>query len=120
MKVEEFTDVEEEEEEEPVPITCPVIETEHEVSCICMYIIIHISQISIVAYFYSCFHSGEWNLRSALKNVEEVLLVCLIKCCMENGKAKYIFSQFLVMILIVTEMGICTKPLSTGCNAKLL
>jgi hypothetical protein len=57
MKDEEFTDVEEE-EEEPVPITFPVIKTEHEVSYICMYIVIHTSQISSVAYFYSCFHSA--------------------------------------------------------------
>jgi hypothetical protein len=66
MEVEEFTDVEE--EEEPVPTTCPVIETEHEVSCICMYIVIHISQISSIAYFYSYFHPGEWNLMSGLKS----------------------------------------------------
>jgi hypothetical protein len=57
VKVEEFTDVEE--EEEPVPKTSPVIKTEHEVSCICMYIVIRISQISSVANFYSSFHSGE-------------------------------------------------------------
>jgi hypothetical protein len=68
MNVEEFTDVED--EEEPVPITFPVIKTEHEVSCLCMYIVIHISQISSVAYFYSGFHSEEWNLRSALKMLE--------------------------------------------------
>jgi hypothetical protein len=35
MKVGEFTDVEY--EEEPVPITFPVMKTEHEVSCICMF-----------------------------------------------------------------------------------
>jgi hypothetical protein len=69
VKVEEFTDVEE--EEEPVSTTFPVIKTEHGVSCMCMYIVIHISQISSIANLYSCFHSGEWNLRSASKNVKE-------------------------------------------------
>jgi hypothetical protein len=28
------------------------------------------------------------------KNVREVLLIFLIKCCVESGKAKYVFSQF--------------------------
>jgi hypothetical protein len=42
-----------------------------------------------------------------------VVLVFLMKCSMESGKAKYLFPQlFLVMILIVTEVGICTIPLS--------
>jgi hypothetical protein len=80
VKVEEFTDVEE--EEDPVPKTSPVIKTEHEVSCICVYIVIHISQISSVDNFYFCFHSREWNLRSALKNVKEDCIlfhtVCIV------------------------------------------
>jgi hypothetical protein len=41
MKVEEITNVEE--EEEPVPITFPIIKTEHEVSCIYLYV--HFSNI---------------------------------------------------------------------------
>jgi hypothetical protein len=82
MKAEEFTDVED--EEEPVPITFPVIKTEHEVSCICMYIDIHTSQISSVAYFYSCFHSGEWNLRSALKNVKGDCILFHTVCRVPN------------------------------------
>jgi hypothetical protein len=69
VKIEELTDVEE--EEEPVLKTSPVIKAEHEVSCICMYIVIHILEISSIVNFYFCFHSGEWNLRSALKNVKE-------------------------------------------------
>jgi hypothetical protein len=56
VKVEEFTDVEE--QEEPVPKTSPVIKTEHEVSCICMYIVIRISQISsIVKKDFILFHT---------------------------------------------------------------
>jgi hypothetical protein len=59
IKVEELTDAEE--EKCPMPITFPGIKVEDEVSCVCVYIFIHISEIS----------SGEWNLRSPFKYIQE-------------------------------------------------
>jgi hypothetical protein len=48
IKVEEVADVQE--EEVTVPITFPVIKAEHEVSCICVCIAIHILPISSIVY----------------------------------------------------------------------
>jgi hypothetical protein len=74
IKVEELTDVEK--EKSPVPIT----KVEHEVSCVCVYIVIHISEISSIAYCLCHLHSGEWNLRSLSKNNQEDSLYFLAHC----------------------------------------
>jgi hypothetical protein len=51
IKVENVADMQE--EEDPLLITSPVIKTEHEVSCMSVYIVRHISQIQLVLYI-SC------------------------------------------------------------------
>jgi hypothetical protein len=56
IKVEEVADVQEEEVAEP--ITFPVIKAEHEVSCICVCIPIHISQISCIVFLISTLGDG--------------------------------------------------------------
>jgi hypothetical protein len=45
IKTEDLSDLENE-EKFPVQISFPVIKTELQVSCICVYIVIHLSQIS--------------------------------------------------------------------------
>jgi hypothetical protein len=60
MKVEELTDV----KEKSVPMALPVTKSEHEVSCICVYIVIHMCQISSIACCFSDLRCGEWNLKN--------------------------------------------------------
>jgi hypothetical protein len=65
VKAEDVTDTQEEEEmvEDPLLITLPAIKVEREVSCVLrVYIVGHISQILIIAYFFlisSC--PSAWN-----------------------------------------------------------
>jgi hypothetical protein len=68
MEVEDLTDVE---EEKSVPMTLPVRKSEHEVSCICVYIIIHMCQISSIACCFSDLRCGEWNLKNRFINVQD-------------------------------------------------
>jgi hypothetical protein len=66
VKVEELTDVE---EETSSVSACTEREDEHEVSCICLYIVIHILKISSISCCFSDLQSYELNLKNPFINI---------------------------------------------------